>query len=364
MVRFISAPSNNISVEDVMGYVNNYINLGDIKNVENHSKAYSVQKEYVLLTELAGNVNRDYNISADRPTILMAQGRFAKLKIFVKRVIRKCIGWYLRDLAKQQTEFNASVARYINQQMIILNQMNMEIVRLHEESKLHNAKQDTIPDEWYVDFEDKFRGDSEIIKKRLEDYLEYYKDKEKVVDLGCGRGEFLQLLSEKGIQAEGVDTNETMVKHCKEQGLNVSKQDCLEFLKKQKKESLGGIFASQLVEHIDRNTLYHLITTAYNKLEKDGVLILETVNPLTLGVFCYGFYIDPTHTIPVHPAMLRFMAEEAGFEVEPVGFLNEFPDEYKFKTNENMNSDNVTVVNKLNEQIFGAQDYYLICRKR
>lgn len=364
MIHFISAPDRDVTVENVMGYVNNYINFNDLSNVENSSSAYSIHKEYGALMNLAEGINRGYSISAIRPNLTLAQGRFVKLKSFIKKIIGKCIRGYLSDITSQQTEFNANVTRFINQQMIVINHMNLELVRLREDNKRNNVMQETIPDEWYVDFENQFRGDDAIIKQRLADYVELFAEKDKVIDLGCGRGEFLELLKKAEIYAEGVDTNASMVQTCRDRGLEVSKQDCLEFLNNQKNESIGGIFASQVVEHLGKDKLYQLVSTAYKKLEKDGILVLETVNPLTMGVFCYGFYIDPTHTFPVHPAMLRFMAEEEGFEVEPVVFLNEFPEEYKFKTNASMAQEEVAIVDKLNEQMFGAQDYCLICRKR
>lgn len=367
MIYFITG-QNNMTVETAMGYVNDYLNVGDMENISDHSRFDLIEKHYENLYEIAKHINGSYNVSVDKP--LTSQGRMRGIKLFIKKIIRKCVKWYARDIVMQQVNFNAEVTRCINQELDIFKRTNEEL-RLVERENIRLRRELTflreenrLPDEWYVSFENKFRGETSQITERLKNYINLFEGKKKVIDLGCGRGEFLQLMRENNIPAQGVDTNRSMVDICQNNGLDVSQKDCLEMLESQTEESIGGIFASQLVEHLSLKTLYKLINIAYSKLEKDGILVLESVNPLTLGVFCYGFYIDPTHTKPIHPAMLRFMAEEAGFTVDPVGFLSEFPAEYKFKICEEMNQYETDIAKKLNEQMFGAQDYYLVCRKR
>ena len=133
MIRFITAPNDNTSVEEVMGYVNCYINTNDFNQVSNFSNTNSVQKEYEILLGLVEKMNSSYSISASRPHIFMSIGKFSKLKMFVKKVIRKCLGWYMRDLAQQQTDYNSLVAKYANQQLVVFSQMNAELSRLRNE---------------------------------------------------------------------------------------------------------------------------------------------------------------------------------------------------------------------------------------
>lgn len=360
MVHFIESQDKSENVETIMEYVNDYINYGRINLIANENH-YCINQEYDLLQKLAVSVNQGYKISPEN--YIENLTGFSKIKIVIKKIIRKCIKWYIKDIALQQTEFNANVARWINQEMRTIQKIDAEITRLRNSRNFVSESVPELPENWYVDFENEFRGSSAEIKERLKIYLPWFKNKTNVIDLGCGRGEFLELMKENSIPAFGIDINRSMVEECRKKGLNVKQQDCVAALKSQKKESLDGIFASQLVEHLSKEELYTLIEISKEKLTKGGVLILETVNPLTLGIFCYGFYIDPTHTVPVHPAMLRFMAERAGFEVEPVGFLNAFSNEYKFPEENSMTHGEKVIVQKLNEQLYGAQDYYLVCRK-
>lgn len=362
MIHFIRNHGTNESVETVMGYVNDYVNKGNVNHIAEGSQYYTIHQEFQKLLDLENHIEMAYPLSVDRP--IRAQGRFSRLKIFVKKAIRKCIKWYMTDMSLQQMDFNAHVSWWIAQSMNVIREMDAEINRLNIENLRYKKAMSILPDEWYVEFEDQFRGEQSVIRERLMHYVEIFKDKKKVIDLGCGRGEFLELMTEKGVSAYGVDMNQKMVQECRKKGLDVEQKDCIAALNELEDNSLDGIFASQLVEHLSKEELYRLVNLSYDKLSHDGVLVFETVNPLTLGVFCYGFYIDPTHTVPVHPAMLRFMAEKAGFYVEPVGFLNEFPPEYKFKESDNMIQEEKDVVQKLNEQLYGAQDYYLVCRKR
>lgn len=369
-IKFITSDSTESTVEDIMDYVKLYIDgmYDDDICVFDFKKAYLEQMDLLI------SANQAYNVSADKP--IESIGKFSCIKTFVKRVVRKCIYWYIKDMNIQLVEFNAYTARALNSQARLiaeLNRKNEELSKSLKKSendlknyfneKFGQLDKPTFDDEWYLKFENNFRGSEEIIRDRLLRYIPYFDNVSHIVDIGCGRGEFLSLLDEKGINGFGVDLNTTMVKQCLDKGLCVSHEDCIKYLEAQQDESIGGIFSSQLIEHLSLSKLKHLVEIAYKKLDSNGVMILETVNPLALGVFCYGFYIDPTHIKPVHPAMLRFMAEEVGFSDTEVHFINEFPEEYHFQINENMQEDVKRGFTKLDELIYGAQDYYLLCKK-
>ena len=167
----------------------------------------------------------------------------------------------------------------------------------------------------YFGFEERFRGSEEDIKERQRVYVEFFKDVEPVLDIGCGRGEFLELSSEAGIKAKGVDLDLDMVLYCQEKGLDVVREDAFTYLESIPDTSLGGIFAAQVVEHLEPTRIIELANLCYRKLQLDGMLIFETPNPICLTVFARSFYMDLSHIRPVHPEAMKFLFESTGFRI-------------------------------------------------
>lgn len=171
----------------------------------------------------------------------------------------------------------------------------------------------------YAAFEDRFRGTREDIRERLRVYLpelEVLRRLEPsgpVVDLGCGRGEWLELLDEAGHEALGVDLNRLFLRASEERGLRVIEADALEYLRGCHPESLGAVTAFHLIEHLPFEVLLALLDAARRALRPGGVLILETPNPENLRVGAYSFYIDPTHRNPIPPITAQLMVMERGF---------------------------------------------------
>jgi O-antigen chain-terminating methyltransferase len=166
----------------------------------------------------------------------------------------------------------------------------------------------------YLELEERFRGVEEEIARRVAIYLPYLERGGEVVDLGCGRGELLALLGERGVTARGVDSSDEMVRRCRELGLEAEAGDLLEALERTPEESLGGVISLHVIEHLPSSTLPRLAALAWRALCPGGVLILETPNPMSLVVAARNFWLDPTHQRPVHPAMLSFCLEQAGFD--------------------------------------------------
>ncbi|MBM6445567.1 glycosyltransferase [Pseudomonas sp. MIL9] len=172
---------------------------------------------------------------------------------------------------------------------------------------------------FYRAFEDKLRGSRQLIKSRLSVYLPFinavkdlYPDAQ-AVDLGCGRGEWLELLAENGIVARGVDLDDEMLQACRDIGLDVATADALTFLKSVPNESLFLVSGFHLVEHIPFEVLQDLVVESLRVLKPGGLLILETPNPENLVVGTSNFYLDPTHICPIPPALLSFVPEYYGF---------------------------------------------------
>ena len=165
----------------------------------------------------------------------------------------------------------------------------------------------------YVGFENEFRGSQDAIRARLESYLPYFDGASDVLDAGCGRGEFLDLLQARGITARGLDLNHEMVEVCRARGLDVSESDVVSYLETQPDGSLGGLFAAQVVEHLAPAYLLRFLEIAFHKLRPGAPIVLETLNPACWTAFFDSFIRDITHVWPLHPETLRYLVLASGF---------------------------------------------------
>jgi SAM-dependent methyltransferase len=217
----------------------------------------------------------------------------------------------------------------------------------------------------YMTFENRFRPEKSV-RERHTEYLDVLGTRKHVVDLGCGRGELLELLGDAGVSAYGVDLDPDNVAVCQEKGLEVFEGDAVSHLEGLEESSLDGIVASHLIEHLESEALWRLITAAANALAEDGVLLLETPNPESLLAGSINFHRDPTHVRPVHPDTLLFLCESAGFRDVEIRRLAPVPADVRLPQgtpNENPLAEQMSVVvEQLNELIYGHQDYALIAR--
>lgn len=191
-------------------------------------------------------------------------------------------------------------------------------------------------DDFYVAFEEKFRGSEELIKERQKKYLKFInplkilKDEVKALDIGCGRGEWISLLNENGFNARGIDVNESMVRLASQKGLNAAVNDALGELKSLNENSLDIITAFQVVEHIKFDDVLELIKEAKRVLAPCGILILETPNPENIMVGTQWFYLDATHKNPIPCELLSFATHYYGLERNFIFKTNEkSPSEYE-----------------------------------
>jgi SAM-dependent methyltransferase len=230
-----------------------------------------------------------------------------------------------------------------------------------------------LPATAYVRFEDRHRGTVEEIRERQRGYLGLFTGGGRVLDVGCGRGEFLALCHEAGIDARGVDIDPAMVARCREAGLPAEQGDALAYLDALPDGSLGGVFSAQVIEHVPPEAFIALVRLAHRKLRPGGVLLCETPNPACLTVFSGAFYVDLSHLKPIHPEAARFVLEAAGFRdieiryenavppdgklqrIEPFWYMRRYEEAFLTQINDNFE--------RLNQLLWGAQDYAVIGRR-
>jgi SAM-dependent methyltransferase len=179
----------------------------------------------------------------------------------------------------------------------------------------------------YVGFEDRFRGSRDTIRQRLESYLPLFDGKMPVLDVGCGRGEFLDLLTARHIDARGIDLNHEMAEACRARGLNVTEADAVGHLSTLADGTLGGIFSAQVVEHLQPAYLLRLLELSFHKLRPGGRLVLETLNPACWVAFFDSYIRDITHVWPLHPDTLKYLVTASGFSSATVEFRSPVPEE-------------------------------------
>ena len=185
-----------------------------------------------------------------------------------------------------------------------------------------------VPDAFYRAFEDRFRGSRELILGRLRAGYQRFVDRigaedgPRALDLGCGRGEWLEILREAGIPARGVDLDEGMLEAARAAGLDVERRDALDALRAEADGALALVSGFHIAEHLPFAVLLALMTEARRALRPGGLLILETPNPENLVVGTSSFHLDPTHVSPIPPDRMTFMAEYAGFDRSVILRLN------------------------------------------
>jgi SAM-dependent methyltransferase len=221
----------------------------------------------------------------------------------------------------------------------------------------------------YVGFEDRFRGPSAVIRTAQADYLPLFDAASDVLDIGCGRGEFLALLRERGIAARGLDANDAMIALCREQGLDAQPGDALTHLRGQADASIGGLFAAQVVEHLEPACLTQLLDEAWRVLRPGAAIVLETINPACWAAFFESYIRDITHVRPLHPDTLRFLLVASGFQEVVIQPRSPYPDHAKLQATPQvpalgpaLDTLNANVA-RLNGLLFSHMDYAAIGRR-
>lgn len=213
---------------------------------------------------------------------------------------------YWDELAKAREEYERMIhteLRLVRQRATVAQAANQVV---------HSTPPEFAGVDW-LKFADRFRGSEEDIRSRAQMYTTRFAGHDPVLDLGCGRGEVIQVLQEAGIKARGVDSHEDSIALCRSKNLEAERADLFSYLRDLPDASLGGVVCCQVIEHLPPQRLPEMIQLAHAKLRTGGLIALETPNPECLAIFATHFYIDPTHRHPIPPVLTSFYLEEAGF---------------------------------------------------
>lgn len=206
----------------------------------------------------------------------------------------------------------------------------------------------------YSRFAERFRGTEDEIRRNMQFYRPIFANCDNVLDIGCGRGEFLEVMRDAGIPARGIDLGVESVTQCRDKGLTAEVADLFVYLAAQPDGEFDGILSSQVVEHLPPDQLPEMIRLCGAKLRRGGVLAIETPNPECLAIFATYFYLDPTHTRPMPAQYLQFCMEEAGltsFEIHPLAPAIDVMPEL------------ASLPADFRERFFGGLDYAIIGRR-
>ena len=212
------------------------------------------------------------------------------------------------DVLRTRADANGA---QLDNQLVLIRRLRLDVQDLKGESPISGDVYDA--------FEAEFRGDAAVVSQRAETYLPIITSVSAgipgfpVLDIGCGRGEWLQLLRDRGLAAQGVDSNPTFAAQVRALGLEVVEGDAVEYLTAAAGDSVGAVTAFHIVEHLEINALLALVREAYRVVRPGGVVIFETPNPENVVVGSCSFYNDPTHRRPIPPPTLSFYLRHAGF---------------------------------------------------
>jgi SAM-dependent methyltransferase len=215
-------------------------------------------------------------------------------------------------------------------------------------------------DTFFAAFTEQFRGTRTHIKDQLRVYLTPLVEAKigtsanLIVDLGCGRGEWLELLREEGLQGKGVERNRVLVEECRQARLDVVEGDMLTYLCALPNSSIGGVTGFHIIEHLPFEVLLDVFDETVRVLQPGGVAIFETPNPQNVLVSTLGFYNDPSHHTPLPGTLLKFIAELKGLQRIELLQLHPFPEAHKVQ------EAGLEIAKRFNELFYGPQDYALL----
>ena len=253
------------------------------------------------------------------------------------------------DIAQQETRLSRLLDR---------TDMSLAAPVASRETQPAHREEDHLLDSLYFSLEDVLRGTPEQIKEEVKVYLPVLQKagiESDILDIGCGRGEWLQVLREAGLQARGIDQNRILIQQCKDLELDVVESEALAYLGSLPDGSLSAVTAFHFAEHLPLETLVRFLDEAGRTLKPGGLIILETPNPENLLVGSCNFYLDPTHKNPIPIPTMKLLLEARGFRCEEVLKLHAV-ESAKIEVKDQLTS-------HLNHFLYGPMNYAVVARK-
>lgn len=359
---------DSINVEELICKVKENIRRRksiDVQEIKIHNELEYINSNWDIQ-------NSGYFISSHRPI-------YGKFLVRSRELILGEIRRYVDPTTWKQREFNSSIVKILNDitgklkgtssqidekiaesQSIIISQILDKITQSQSMKGIN-----------HIVFEEKVRGSREYTRKKQSKFIKYFESCTNVLDIGCGRGEFLELLKEHRISGCGIDVDEDMIEYCRSLKLDAEKMDAISYLNLLNDDSLDGIFVDQVVEHLAPSYLINMIGLCYLKMKVGAKIIIGTVNPLSM-VCLASFHKDMSRGKPVHPDTLKFIMQSAGY-IEPVTQFYDPIEECQrlklidatgLKENEKQITETINQNTEiLNSLIYGPQYYAIIGKK-
>jgi 2-polyprenyl-3-methyl-5-hydroxy-6-metoxy-1,4-benzoquinol methylase len=255
------------------------------------------------------------------------------------------------------------IAAKRNDSLIAALDQKIESVAVRVRDAVNPVVSATSPDVLYRRLEDALRGGEAHVREDVHPYVELAANHQPVLDVGCGRGEFLAACHERGIRARGVDTNERSVSDLRQRGLNVTLAAIPECFAGIADNSLGAVLAMHVVEHLPVDALFALFRESSRVLRDGGLLMIETPNAESMAMTAGDFWRDPTHLAPRHPAALTVLAREHGFAIDEIRAVHELPEGTRIPVRESDSPELQRVIHAINDRFFAPQDLRLVLRR-
>ena len=291
--------------------------------------------------------------------------------------------WIDAKIQELRSEEHHNVTYHVGDLITKLNELQMQMASLERQLRIgtqplreeavtatpqYSAQSEK--DFRYSTFEQIFRQPSAALKESLRRYIAIFTSgPEPVVDLGCGRGEFLELMRQAGKEAYGVDFNSHEVQRLNETGLKAVASDFQQHLQQLESESIGGVFSAQVVEHMHPDAVYDVLSELHRVMKPGAPLVMETLNPLSVFSYHHLFFKDPTHVFAVHPDTLMFMMRYTGFRDAELHLITPVPEQQKLPEPKKEDFEPPAyeylklITTRLNQFLYDSLEYYVIARK-